>query len=419
MGAFEMATQSLVTGLVVGDQVYVSFLEGRKDDELILLGKAIGIDLTPPPADHGTLSGLGDNDHPQYLLASSFTAANVFSMVLSQDGAGSGLDADTLDGLSSASFLLASSYTAADVLAKLLGVDGAGSGLDADMLDGINSTAFMLLAGGTLTGNLTLRTGAVGAGTSPLKFVAGTNMTTAEAGAMEWDGTNLFITQTTGPTRKTIAYLDSVMTGSTAKWTTARTVTFATGDVTGSFSIDGSAAVGNVVLTVGATKIVNSMLATNAVTNSKLSTASGEPGAVMSASTWTPTITATSFNAGTGVSASGQYIQIGKWVFCRGSITLGTTGFAAGTGGYAFSLPVAAQLTGYPTAVCIGSLRLSGMTSGHIANFSVPLNLDANGVSFRYPAAYPNGATTTVGAAAPVAVIASQRFEYSVIYEAA
>jgi len=33
----------------------------------------------------------------------------------------------------------AASYTAADVLAKLITVDGAGSGLDADLLDGLNS----------------------------------------------------------------------------------------------------------------------------------------------------------------------------------------------------------------------------------------------------------------------------------------
>jgi hypothetical protein len=39
-------------------------------------------------------------------------------------------------------------------------------------------------------------------------------------------------------------------TGSAAKWTNSRTVTFATGDVTGNFSIDGSANVSNVALTV-------------------------------------------------------------------------------------------------------------------------------------------------------------------------
>lgn len=39
-------------------------------------------------------------------------------------------------------YLLASSYTAADVLAKLLTVDGSNSGLDADLLDGLSSAAF-------------------------------------------------------------------------------------------------------------------------------------------------------------------------------------------------------------------------------------------------------------------------------------
>lgn len=39
--------------------------------------------------------------------------------------------------------LNSASYTAADVLSKLLTVDGAGSGLDADLLDGINSASFV------------------------------------------------------------------------------------------------------------------------------------------------------------------------------------------------------------------------------------------------------------------------------------
>lgn len=59
-----------------------------------------------------------------------------------------------------------SSYTAADVLSKLLTVDGAGSSLDADTLDGSHASAFaasahthsyLPLSGGTLTGNLSLR----------------------------------------------------------------------------------------------------------------------------------------------------------------------------------------------------------------------------------------------------------------------
>jgi len=52
------------------------------------------------------------------------------------------LDAGTLDGHDSTYFLPAASYTAADVLAKVKTVDGAGSGLDADLLDGKDSSEF-------------------------------------------------------------------------------------------------------------------------------------------------------------------------------------------------------------------------------------------------------------------------------------
>jgi hypothetical protein len=102
----------------------------------------------------------------------------------------------------------------------------------------------------TMTGALTVRAGTATAGTAPIYLQSGTNLTTATAGAVEWNGTNLFITQTTGPTRKTVAFTDSNITGTAAAWTTARTVTFATGDATGSFSIDGSVNVGNVALTL-------------------------------------------------------------------------------------------------------------------------------------------------------------------------
>lgn len=47
----------------------------------------------------------------------------------------------------------AARYTASDVLAKLLTVDGAGSGLDADLLDGQSSAYFLALA--NMTGTLT------------------------------------------------------------------------------------------------------------------------------------------------------------------------------------------------------------------------------------------------------------------------
>src|SRR5690606_2630818 len=51
------------------------------------------------------------------------------------DGAGSLLDADKLDGQQGSYYLAASSYTAADVLTKIKTVDGHNSGIDADKLD--------------------------------------------------------------------------------------------------------------------------------------------------------------------------------------------------------------------------------------------------------------------------------------------
>jgi hypothetical protein len=61
------------------------------------------------------------------------------------DGAGTGLDADLLDGISSGSFWQP-------------GNDGAGSTLDADLLDGISSASFAQLSGANFTGDISIGT---------------------------------------------------------------------------------------------------------------------------------------------------------------------------------------------------------------------------------------------------------------------
>lgn len=53
----------------------------------------------------------------------------------------------------------------------------------------------------TPTSYLHLKAGTATAGTAPIKLTAGTNMTTPENGAIEFDGTNIFIT--VGGVRKT------------------------------------------------------------------------------------------------------------------------------------------------------------------------------------------------------------------------
>lgn len=89
------------------------------------------------------LTGLSATYQP---LDATLTALAALSTSASQYIRATGPDAFTMDSyatvLSNIGALASSSYTAADVLSKLLTVDGAGSGLDADLLDGISSAGF-------------------------------------------------------------------------------------------------------------------------------------------------------------------------------------------------------------------------------------------------------------------------------------
>lgn len=69
------------------------------------------------------------------------------------------------------------------------------------------------------TARLHLPAGTATANTAPLKFTAGTNLTTGEAGTMEYNGTNLFFTRT-GTTRETIVTASAVTTESVVSDTT-------------------------------------------------------------------------------------------------------------------------------------------------------------------------------------------------------
>jgi hypothetical protein len=66
------------------------------------------------------------------------------------------------------------------------------------------------------TASLHIKAGTATANTAPLKLTSGTNLTTPELGAVEYDGTNLFYTAS-GPTRHTIANLDEAQTFSGQK----------------------------------------------------------------------------------------------------------------------------------------------------------------------------------------------------------
>lgn len=60
---------------------------------------------------------------------------------------------------------------------------------------------------------------------------------------------------------------------------------------------------------------------------------------------WTPALTASVTNPtlGSGSNAQGRYFQNGKHVVGYGSISFGSSGVAAGSGGYQVSLPVTAR----------------------------------------------------------------------------
>ncbi len=91
----------------------------------------------------GAGSGI-DADRLDGVEANAFvrTAEQVVELLTTADGAGSGVDADRLDGLDSSAFV----RTAEQVRDLLRTVDGAGSGVDADRLDGVDSSQFVRTA---------------------------------------------------------------------------------------------------------------------------------------------------------------------------------------------------------------------------------------------------------------------------------
>jgi hypothetical protein len=152
--------------------------------------------------------------------------------------------------------LNATSYTAADVLTKLLTVDGSGSGVDADKFDGLESNQFLRndtpgsLSQTTATPIVLERTGSGANVNMAFKHTGSTTYlgidstgilkvgNTADLGAVGnkiWHAGDTTITATT--------FSGNASTAS--KWATPRTITLG-GDLTGNVSIDGSA---NVTLT--------------------------------------------------------------------------------------------------------------------------------------------------------------------------
>lgn len=87
------------------------------------------------------------------------------------------------------------------------------------LLEVIGKTYIGTSSGTTATAKLHIGAGSATANTAPLKFTSGTNLTTAEAGAMEYNGTNLFFTRA-GTTRENVVCASAVTTEAVTSDTT-------------------------------------------------------------------------------------------------------------------------------------------------------------------------------------------------------
>lgn len=132
---------------------------------------------------------------------------------------------------------------------------------------------------------------------------------------------------------------------------------------------------------------------------------------------YTPALTAATTNPtlGSGSSQVGAYMQAGKLVIVRLRVRFGTSGTAAGTGQYFISLPVSGVIT---APVAAGNAYLFD-SSATAAATPVPYLATATTLGLLYPATWPSGALTFVGAAAPWAWAASDELNASFVYEAA
>jgi hypothetical protein len=208
----------------------------------------------------------------------------------------------------------------------------------------------------TLTGTetfsgkkITLAAGTATTGTAPLYFTSGTNLTTATAGAMEFDGTNLYFTPATS--RKTVAFTDSNITGSAATLSTARTLW--------GFSFDGSASTSATSITDVGTNITGAGALTIAAggTNQSLNLQSSGSASINIGTTSTGAV-----NIG-NVSGSTATIN------ANGGITLQSSGASTFTFRNT-TASTAVTLTGMPTSLTSASASVTLKTGSQTGSAS-------------------------------------------------
>ncbi|CAB4194624.1 hypothetical protein UFOVP1264_79 [uncultured Caudovirales phage] len=170
----------------------------------------------------------------------------------------------------------------------------------------------VMRAGGSNTLSLSLRAGTATAGTAPLYFTSGTSLTSPAAGAMEFDGTNLYFSPST--TRRTFAFLDSpTFTGTVSAPALSLTGVSDTATAASHYFVETASdgfirpkTLANVKTEVVTTAAVNSAAATTV-------------GTVTSGS-WTASTIAGQYG-GTGVANTGRTITLGGNITTAAALT--------------------------------------------------------------------------------------------------
>ena len=163
--------------------------------------------------------------------------------------------------------------------------------------------------------------------TTATRYLVGTVLNTASGSTQLSTGSgitigNNIITATTFAGNATT----STTSGAAGKWITSRTVTFATGDVTGSFSIDGSADVSNVALTIAANSVA---LGTDTTGNYAASVATSGSGISTIGTAGEGTAFTIDSNATSNNTVSTLVFRDGSGNFSAGTITANLTGTAS------------------------------------------------------------------------------------------
>lgn len=219
-----------------------------------------------------------------------------------------------------------------------------------------------------LAAKATLQAGSATAGTSPLKFTSGTNMTAAEAGAMEFDGTSLYFTPVA--TRKTVAFTDSNITGNAATVTTNANMT---GDVT---------SVGNAT-TIAANAVTNAKAAQMAANTIKGNNTGSTANAADLTAAQTNAMLVTAVNP---QSSSYTFVAADDSIdFTTGSSSLnGTVPTAVGVNGKTYVIKKVDSGSGKVSLLTTSSQTIGGYASGviRLVNLNDSITIQSNNTNW-------------------------------------